>query len=120
MTFEEKERLRLLKKMVSNARAIISYQVAIPLGVYKMNQIIGWLEPYKEVDDINVSIFRDYDLDIDELPIGTERLYYNIEKLIEFEKEIDDVNSTYKADILRICNRIIEVYGKITLGETNT
>ena len=119
MTLEEKERQRFINKMVSNARAIISNQVAIPLGVYKMNQIIGWLEPYKEDDDIDVSIFRDYDLDVDELPIGTERLQWNIEKLIEFEKEFDEVNSTYKADILRTCRKLIDAYGKTASEESN-
>ncbi len=105
--------------MVSNARAIISNQVAIPLGVYKMNQIIGWLEPYKEANDIDVSIFRDYDLNVDELPIGTERLQWNIEKLIEFENEFDEVNLTYKADILRTCRKLIDAYGKTASDDSN-
>ncbi|WP_210464646.1 hypothetical protein [Rufibacter roseolus] len=119
MTLEEKERQRFINKMVSNARAIISNQVAIPLGVYKMNQIIGWLEPYKEANDIDVSIFRDYDLNVDELPIGTERLQWNIEKLIEFENEFDEVNLTYKADILRTCRKLIDAYGKTASDDSN-
>lgn len=96
--------------MVSNARAIISNQVAIPLGVYKMNQIISWLEPYKVADDIDTSIFHDYDINVDDLPIGTERLQWNIEKLIEFEIEFDENNKMFKADILRKCRELIDTY----------
>ena len=118
MTPEEKERQRFINKMVSNARAIISNQVAIPLGVYKMNQIISWLEPYKETDDVDVSIFRDYDLNVDDLPIGTERLQWNIEKLIEFEKDFDDTNRMFKADILRKCRELIDTYASINLQES--
>ena len=117
MTLEEKERKRFINKMVSNARAIISNQVAIPLGVYKMNQIISWIEPYKVTNDLDVSIFRDYDLNIDDLPIGTERLQWNIEKLIEFEKNFDDANRIFKADILRKCRELIDTYASITIQE---
>ncbi|WP_162051341.1 hypothetical protein [Pontibacter pamirensis] len=110
MTPEEKERQRFINKIVSNARAIISNQVAIPLGVYKMNQIISWLEPYRKTDDVEVGIFRDYDLIIDDLPVGTERLQWNIEKLIEFENEFDETNKIFKADILRKCRQLIDAY----------
>ena len=118
MTPEEKERQRFINKMVSNARAIISNQVAIPLGVYKMNQIISWLEPYKKTEDVDVSIFRDYDLNIDDLPVGTERLQWNIEKLIEFEKEFDETDRMFKADILRKCRELIDTYASVNLQES--
>ena len=117
MTPEEKERQRFINKMVSNARAIISNQVAIPLGVYKMNPIISWLEPYSETDDVDLSIFRDYDLKVHDLPIGTERLQWNIEKLIEFEKKFDETNRKFKADILRKCREIIDTYASDNLKE---
>ncbi|MFT2008056.1 hypothetical protein ACMA1I_05215 [Pontibacter sp. 13R65] len=110
MSPEEKERQRIINKMVSNARAIISNQVAIPLGVYKMDQIMRWLEPYKRTDDVDMSIFRDYDLHIDDLPVGTERLQWNIEKLIILEKEFDENNRMFKADILRKCRKLIDTY----------
>lgn len=83
-----------------------------------MNQIISWLEPYKKSDDVDVSIFRDYDLNVDDLPIGTERLQWNIEKLIEFEKDFDETNRMFKADILRKCRELIDTYASINLQES--
>ena len=118
MTYEEKERQRFISKLVSNARAIVSNQVALPLGVYKMNQILSWLEPFKKAEDIDLSIFKDYDLDMDELPVGTERLKWNIEKLIEFEKEFDEINKIYKSDILRKCKELIETYSILNSEES--
>ena len=110
MTLEEKERQRFINKLVSNARAIISNQVALPLGVYKMNQLISWFDPFKKTADVDMSIFRYYDLNVDDLPIGTERLRWNIEKLIEFEKAFDETNRIFKADILRKCSELIDTY----------
>ena len=37
------DKQKIINKMVSNARAIISNQIALPLGCLKMNRIIVWL-----------------------------------------------------------------------------
>ncbi|TXK47141.1 hypothetical protein FVR03_09850 [Pontibacter qinzhouensis] len=82
----------------------------MPLGVYKMNQIISWLEPYKKTDEVDMSIFREYDTNTNDLPIGTGRLQWDIEKFIQFEKEFDEINKIFKADILRKCRELIDTY----------
>ena len=43
---EERHR-SLIKQLVANARAIISYQVGLPLGVVRMHKILTWLEPFE-------------------------------------------------------------------------
>jgi hypothetical protein len=111
MSYQNERRQQLIEKLVSNAKAIISNQVALPLGVQKMNKIIRWIndiEPLKE----DLSIFRDYDINTDDLPLGTERLNWNIEKLIEIESEFDQANLLFKADILRKCKSLIATFSK--------
>lgn len=105
------DKQKIINKMVSNARAIISNQIALPLGCLKMNRIIVWLNSSQCDIDIDVSVFSKYNLKTKNLPVGTERLYWNIEKLIEFEQELAEIDSLYKADILRICRRLIDRYG---------
>src|SRR3712207_3671758 len=35
---------KLLRKLVANARNIISYEVGVPFGVWIMQRLLGWLE----------------------------------------------------------------------------
>jgi hypothetical protein len=112
MDFQEQRRERYIKQLVSNARAIISNQVGIPLGVLKMNKYITWIDYIKPLENIDLKIFSIYYNKLGSLPIGTERLEWSIEKLIEFEEEIDQNNKLFKADVLRKCREIIDKFGK--------
>jgi hypothetical protein len=47
-----------------------------------------------------------------DLPLGTERLNWNIEKLIELEVGIEKADMKYKYEILRNCKNIIDKYEK--------
>ncbi len=42
----EQEHKSLIRKLVCNARAIISDQIGLSVGVRKMCKILLWLEPY--------------------------------------------------------------------------
>jgi hypothetical protein len=61
-------------KLVSNARAILTYQVAIPLGVRKMTNLIYWASQTHTIDSIDLSIFEKVDKQISGCPVGSERL----------------------------------------------
>jgi hypothetical protein len=54
----EKEKLRLLKKkLVSNARAILTNQIGLPLGVQKMTKIVTWIVNIQPLD-FDVKLLR--------------------------------------------------------------
>jgi hypothetical protein len=110
MTHQEQQRQNYIDKLISNARAIISNQIGLPLGVILMKRYITYINQIKPLENIDLEIFSDYYHNMDDLPIGTERLHWNIEKLIEMEEEVDQVNRTFKADVLRKCREIIDNY----------
>jgi hypothetical protein len=111
MSYQEQRRQQYIKQLVSNARAILSNQVGLPLGVLKMNKYITFINHISPMEGIDLTIFSIYDDSIREVPIGTERLEWNVEKLIEFEGQIDKANSLFRADVLRKCREIIDHRG---------
>jgi hypothetical protein len=114
MDFQEQQRQKHIKQLVSNSRAIISNQVGLPLGVLKMNKYINWIGNIKPLENIDLEIFSTYYINMDDLPIGTERLEWSIEKLIEFEEAFDANNKFFRADVLRKCREIIDKFGSET------
>ena len=47
---DEQRHTSFLKRLVANARAIISYQVGLPLGCQKMRTILYWIEPFEVLE----------------------------------------------------------------------
>ena len=111
MTFQSDRREQLIKNLVSNAIAIISNQIALPLGVQKMKKIAYWIEQIEPLQH-DFQVFYSYDKSTNDLPLGTERLNWNIEKLIELEVGIEKADMKYKYEILRNCKNIIDKYEK--------
>jgi hypothetical protein len=97
----------LIQKLVANARAIITYQVGLPVGCLKMSKILTWLAPYEQLD---YPVFRDYLQAAQELPLGTERLRWNRESLRRYDERLLKINLTYREQILDTCFDIIEKY----------
>ena len=100
----------LIRKLVANARAIISYQVGLPVGCVKMNKILIWLAAFEKLD---YPIFNDYLKDTTELPISTERLQWNRESLRKYDERLLQINLRYREKVIDTCFEIIEKY-KIT------
>ena len=96
-----------IRKLVANARAIISYQVGLPLGCIKMSGILTWLSRYEKLD---YPIFRDYLRETLGLPLGTERLRWNRESLREYDERLVAINLAYREQIIDTCFEIIEKY----------
>lgn len=114
MTKEEVENLkleRLIKKLVSNARAILTNQIGLALGVQKMTGLLLWVKDLNQLD-INVQIFNEYYSRTTGIPLGTERLQWNIESLIREDQKLQKLDELYKDDILRKCEELIKKYGK--------
>lgn len=101
----------LIKKLVANARAIITEEVGLSIGVRKMCGILYWLKPYKPIRGAQIHIFKKYDDRIGLVPIGSARLYCSKEAFERYDADLQDVNNTLRKKVYAACFEIIENYG---------
>jgi Protein of unknown function (DUF2489) len=97
----------LIRKLVANSRAIISYQVGIPVGCVRMDKILYWLLPFEK---LNYPIFREYIDAVRGLPLGHERLRWNRESLRKYDERLVAINLEYREKIIDTCFKIIEIH----------
>ena len=107
----EQKRDSYFRKLVANARAIISYQVGLPVGCAKMEKIFYWLK-YDGYEAAKYPIFKTYCDATRELVIGSERLNCSREALLRNDQRLVAINLKYREQILDACFEIIERYGK--------
>ncbi len=107
-----------VKKLISNAKAILTNQIALPLGVRKMNRIRYWINQSQSVMSIDFKIFDDFDNMVKCGPVGTERLLWAREALKEQDKIVDTATAIYKEGILDKCFEIIETLDSKKLRAT--
>ncbi len=114
MTFvsehNQTKRNNFIKKLLSNARAIISNQIALPLGVSKMHSILYQIALIKPLEEIDLQIFSDYKLKASDLAIGTERLAYHPDFLKRQDKILDELTLQHKDEIIDKCFEIINKF----------
>jgi len=107
---QQQKRDNFIKKLVSNSRSILTNQIAIPLGVQKMEKLISWINSIEPINDIDLSVFKEYYSKTSGLAIGTERLQYNKEFLKKQDKKLDELTTYYKNDIFDKCFEIISQF----------
>jgi hypothetical protein len=115
---DEQKRDSYFRQMVANARAIISYQVGLPVGCIKMERIFYWLknEGYGAAE---YPIFKTYCDATRALLIGSERLNCSREALRRNDESLVAINLKYREEIIDTCFEIIERYGKGNAVSTN-
>ena len=106
----EGKRKNYIKKLVSNSRAIITHQIVIPLGSVKMEKILYWIDQIEPLNEIDLSVFSQYNTKIRSLPIGVERLSYNKDFLLYEDSKLDYFTANYQKDIIEKCFEIIKKY----------
>jgi hypothetical protein len=107
----EQKRDSYFRKLVANARAIISYQVGLPLGCIKMERIFYWLA-YEGCDVPKFPVFKKYAKETLGLPTSHERLNCSREALRRYDEQLVAINLKYREQIIDACYEIIEKYGK--------
>ena len=113
----EANREQHIIKLVSNARAILTNQIGIPLGVLKMGAIITRIHFIRPITEIDLSVFSEYNNKTSTLPIDKERLHYNSEYLKQQDTILDELTVKYKDSIIIKCNEIIEMYSNTKKSE---
>ena len=112
----EQKRKSYLRKLVANARAIISYQVGLPIGCVKMDHLLIWLE--QEGEKLDFPIFRKYLDSVRELPTGTERLECSRAALRRYDERLVPINLDYREQIIDACFDIIERHGEARIDQS--
>ena len=105
---EQKHR-SLIKRLVANARAIISYQVGLPLGCEKMSRILYWLKVYETLE---FPVFNKYTNATRDLPTSSERLHCSREALRRYDKQLVVINLEHREEVIDACFEIIQRYGQ--------
>jgi hypothetical protein len=101
---------KLIQQLVTNAQAIISHQIALPLGARKILEIKYLLDKSQSGGNIDLNIFYLFDAESDGLPIGSERLMWEQEALKKQDETLDKIIEDYKNDIINKCWEIIHAY----------
>jgi hypothetical protein len=93
------------KKVVSAARAILTYQIGLPVGCQRVSRALIWLKPY----EANLpTIFNDYLAETVGLPIGAERLEWDRNTLREKDIALEDINQRFRDRIFGTCWTLID------------
>ena len=112
-TIQQREngKRKLLRKLVATSRNIISYEVGVPVGVWKINRLITWLG-YDGVA-LNFPVFAEYLKSVMAIPSGKERLYCSREALRRYDADLNQINLHFHERIIDACYEIVETYGKV-------
>ncbi len=105
------------KKLVSAARAIVTYQVGLPVGCTRAQRALIWLRPHQELD---YPVFDKYLQSLSALPISSERLEWNREALREADKKLEALSRRFRDYIFQACYEIIDSYGQHSGGRAPT
>lgn len=105
----EQLRNSYFRKFVSNARAIISYQIGLPVGCMKMDRLLRWFEI--EGEKLDFPVFGEYYKNVREIPIASERLECSRAALRRYDERLVPINLEYRERIIDACFDIIERYG---------
>ncbi len=108
------QREKLIKKLVSNAKAILSNQIGLPLGVSKLEALITWIDNIEPLPSIDLQILSEYNKLTANYFIGPDRLVCNKDYLIKQDKGLDKITMNYKDELILKCFEIIDRFdGKV-------
>jgi hypothetical protein len=92
------------KKVVLAARAIVTYQIGLPVGCQRISRALVWLKPH----EISLpTIFDDYLAETVGLPIGSERLEWDRKTLHQKDIALENINQQFRDRIFDACWALI-------------
>lgn len=109
MDMTDEQKIARTKRLVSAARAVISGQVGITVGTFAISNKLYWLgRDWEE----KYNIFKEYRSVLPlELPVGAERLKWNLDRILEFDPILAKIEYQYRSRILETCVEIIKKHG---------
>ncbi len=100
-----------LSKLVSAARAILTYQTSLPLGCTRVRRILFWLRPYEQPD---LPVFDEFFAATLKLPVGTERLQWSRDELRERDVELERIIRQFRDRVFDACYDILDRYATLS------
>jgi hypothetical protein len=96
------------KKLVNDAKAIISHQLGLTVGAMRISNKLRWLQS----DDPRNSVFDEFIKAIPtNIPLGKARSLWHAEMILSSDKIIAVVEQKYRERIIQACLRLIEDNG---------
>ena len=109
MTIQSDKSQAHLKKLVSSARALVTYQVGIPHGCKRLNGVLSWLR--LDGIDLHYPVFREYLSEVEAFPIGSERLIWDRDRLMALDQKLEAINRKYRDRVFACGFEIIDRFG---------
>jgi hypothetical protein len=100
-----------LSKLVSAARAILTYQTSLPLGCTRMHRILHSLQL---IEPISFPVFDEFLAATHNLPVGTERLHWSRDALRERDVELERILHHFRDRVFDACYDILDRYATPT------
>ena len=97
-----------LKKLVSTARAIVTYQVGLPVGCIRMRGTLSTLRPHMK---LSYPVFEEYLQAVTGLPLSSERLRWSRDVLRERDVKLEAESRRFRDAIFEACYQIIDSHG---------
>lgn len=109
MGVTHEQKIARIKRLVSAARAVVSGQVGFTVGAFTISNKLFWLgRDWEE----KYNVFKEYRSALPlELPVGTERLKWNLDRILEFDPVLAKIEYQYRSRILEACVEIIKQHG---------
>jgi hypothetical protein len=104
------KRTSSLSKLVSAARAIVTYQTSLPLGCTRVHRVMFWLPDEARA----FPVFDEVLAAIRDLPVGTERLHWNRDALRERDVQLEQILRRYRDTVFDARYDIIDRYATPT------
>jgi Protein of unknown function (DUF2489) len=101
------KRTSYLKKLVSASRAVVTCQVGLPFGCRRVAGLLFALRPFEQLD---YPVFAEYGAATQDLPIGTERLYWSRDALRDKDVRLEAINRKFRDRLFEACYDILDRY----------
>jgi len=101
----DQEYRALLRRVISNARAIITYQVGLPFGCLRMHRLFLQLQPRRTLE---FPVFEEYLMVVRPFAFGQDRLHWNRQALFEQDREVQEINRDFRDPVHNACHDLIE------------
>ncbi|WP_343680932.1 DUF2489 domain-containing protein [Chryseobacterium arthrosphaerae] len=108
--FDELKRNRYIKKMHSNAIAMVTGQVPLREGCLKMEYLYDHAHYIQPFEDFEIRIIEDFSSATRFFPLNKQRNLYNQDYLSGLDDSLAVIEEKYRDTVLQKCKDIIEQF----------
>lgn len=108
--FDELKRNRYIKKMHSNAIAMVTGQVALREGCLKMGYLYDQAHYIQPFEDFEIRIIEHFSSETVFFPLNKQRNLYNKEYLSRLDDRLAVIEEKYTDLVIQKCKDIIEQF----------